>query len=296
MTDLRDEEPINRRLEHDRPGRSFIDVFDSRWGELILPSAEETAPRSGKGLRIIAVTSFYFGLEVLEALLQFERTHPDLVTTVAVATDDAINAEAKISLKKRIWKDYSQDERIEAEIATVEAALSAGVPVYTGEMKIDWFHGQLAHWQPDAIIVCGCGQIFDLEIIEQPRFGIYNFHPSDLAQGHGAGAQPYEDSIARNDPITRWTVHQMVQEIDAGPIVGSSPPIRIADPHGIITPDAKRYYDKMAEAVGPMVPRLLEQLSQLHSSGGPPGRRVDKIDFPSLLPEALKGRLNTPLA
>jgi methionyl-tRNA formyltransferase len=61
---------------------------------------------------------------------------------------------------------------------------------------------------PDAIIVCGCGQIFDSRILEVPRCGVYNFHPSDLAHGHGAGARPYEDTLARNDPWTCWTVHQ----------------------------------------------------------------------------------------
>ena len=87
-------------------------------------------------------------------------------------------------------------ERVAIEVATIETALQAGVPVYTGEFKIDWFYRQLASWRPDVIIVCACGQIFDARILELPRYGVYNFHPSDLAHGHGAG-QPEQHRLPR---------------------------------------------------------------------------------------------------
>ncbi len=187
-TDLSKEEVVNRVLEHDRPGRSFVAVDTSRWGELILPSEEETCARTEAGLRVLAVTSFLYAPEVLEALIDYERAHPEQLSLAAVATDDAANAEAKIGLRKRVWKHYSQSSRITMEVETVETALRFGVPVYTGELKIDWFYRQLEVWRPDVILVCGCGQIFDDRILETPRHGVYNFHPSDLSHGHGAGA------------------------------------------------------------------------------------------------------------
>jgi len=294
MNDLHQEDVVNRVLEHDRPGRSFVAVDGSRWGELILPAPEEAGDRTEAGLRVLAATSFFYSIEVLGALLGYERAHPARLHPVAVATDDAVNADAKIGLRKRIWKYYAQSERVAIEAATIETALRSGLPVYTGEFKIEWFYRQLATWRPDVIIVCGCGQIFDSRILEVPRYGVYNFHPSDLAHGHGAGAQPYEDTVARNDPWTCWTVHQMTEGVDAGPIVGQSPGISVADAYGRIVRDPKRFYEKLRGVVGPMVTILIEQLVRL-ADGGREGR-VARIDFDEKLPDSVKTHLRAPIA
>ncbi len=293
MSDLQKEDVVNRVLEHDRPGRSFVAIEGSRWGELILPSPDEAANRIEAGLRVLAVTSFFYSIEMVSALLRCERTHPARLCPVAVATDDAVNADARIGLRKRIWKHYGQSERVAIEVATIETALQSGLPVYTGEFKIAWFYRQLMSWHPDAIIVCGCGQIFDARILGLPRYGVYNFHPSDLAHGHGAGAQPYEDSLARNDPWTCWTVHQMTEKVDAGPIVGQSPRISVADARGGIVQDPKRFYDKLRGVVGPMVTILLEELVRL-ADGGRDGR-IAAIDFGERLPESVRTRLQEPI-
>jgi hypothetical protein len=294
MIDLYKEDVVNRALEHDRPGRSFVAVQGSRWGELILPAAGEVGDRTEAGLRLLAVTSFFLGIEVLRALLDYERAHPERLCLAAVATDDAVNADAKIGLRKRMWKHYTQSERVAIEVATIETALQAGVPVYTGEFKIDWFYRQLASWRPDVIIVCACGQIFDARILEVPRYGVYNFHPSDLAHGHGAGAQPYEDILARGDPWTCWTVHQMVEQVDAGAIVGQSPDILVADAHGRIPEDPKRFYAKLKGVVGPMVTILVDELIRLDEEGRQ--GRVGRIDFAARLPSGVKKCLAEPIA
>jgi hypothetical protein len=293
MTDLAKEGPLNRVLEHDRPGRAFVAIEGSRWGELIVPAADEAGQRTEAGLRIVAVTSFLYSTKVLGALLDYERAHPERLHLVAAATDDPINADAKIGLRKRIWKHYGRSERAAQEIETVETALCSGVPVYTGELKIPWFHQQLARWRPDAIIVCGCGQIFDAAILTLPRYGVTNFHPSDLAHGHGAGAEPYEDSLARNDPWTRWTVHQMVLDVDAGPIIGQSPDICVADAGGRVARDPKRFYEKLRGVVAPMVTILIEALVRLEREGG---ERITRIDFGAGIGADIKVALKAPIA
>ncbi|MEM7239353.1 MAG: formyltransferase family protein [Pseudomonadota bacterium] len=293
MTDLSKEEVLNRRLEHDRPGRDFISVEGSRWGELIQPSVAESSARNGTGMRILAVTSFLFGSDVLDAFLDYERANPGASHLVAVATDDAINADAKIGLKKRLWKDYSQTERVAIEVDTVEKGLLAGVPVYTGELKIDWFYRQLQKWNPDAIVVCVCGQIFSSPIFDFPRFGAYNFHPADLASGHGAGPQFLEDNIARNDPWTRWTVHHMTQTVDGGPIVGRSPPILLADTQGQILTDPKRAYEKLRPALHPMVTTLVAKLGGLFCDDK--GGVIESLDFEQYFPEQVRENLRQPV-
>lgn len=293
MTDLRGEAEVNRVLEHDRPGRTFVAVEGSRWGELILPAPDEVGSRSGEGLRVVAVTSFFLGLECLEALLSYECAHPGRLHLVAVASDDPANADARIGLNKRVWKYYSQAERLAIEVETIEAALKSGVPVYTGEMKIDWFRRQLTVWAPDAVIVCGCGQIFDREMLELPGYGTYNFHPSDLESGHGAGPQPYEVALARNDHWTCWTLHQMTEDVDAGPIVGKSPRICIAGPQDQTTQEPRRYWDKLKGVVGPMVSILVDELVRRPPQGDP--RRVARIDFEQKLDRRLKLMLEAPI-
>jgi hypothetical protein len=294
VADLHQEDVVNRVLEHDRPGRSFVAIDGSRWGELILPARREAGGRTEAGLRVLAVTSFFLGIEVLDALLAYERAHPERLFLVAVATDDAVNADAKIGLRKRMWKHYAQSERVAMEVATVETALGSGVPVYTGEFKIEWFYRQLASWRPDVIIVCACGQIFDARILEVPRYDVYNFHPSDLAHGHGAGAQPYEDILARGDPWTCWTVHRMTEEVDAGSIVGQSPDILVADAHGQIPQNPKRFYEKLKGVVGPMVTILIDEVLRLGDEGRHGG--IAQIDFAERLPDIVRARLKEPIA
>jgi hypothetical protein len=288
MTDVANEDVLNRAVEHERPGRRFVDIEGSRWGELILPAPDETPRRQRGGLRALAVTSFSVSLELLGALAGYERAHPGRFRLEAVATDDPINAEARIGLRKRLWRQYTQAERIATEVRTVEAALQAGVPVYTGEIKVEGFRRQLAGWRPDAIIVCGCGQIFDRPIIEAPRCGVYNFHPADLARGHGAGPQPYEDLVARGDPWTCWTLHRITVAIDSGPIVGQSPRIFVGDAEGRVVRDAKLYLDRMMEAVGPMAAILVDELVR---RDGP----VAQVDFSARFPDDLVARLEAPI-
>ena len=196
------------------------------------------------------MSAYTYSLPLLAAVFDFQRRNPARLRLVGLATDDPINADAHIDLRKRVWKYYSQDERVLMETQTVEAALAEGVPVFTGELKSPGFRALIADWAPDAIVVCVCGQIFDAAIIEAARCGVYNLHPTDLAKGIGAGPTPYEEVAARGDPWSRWTVHRMTVDVDSGPIVGQSPPVRVGDAAGQITGDPRRFYDRMGLPVG----------------------------------------------
>ncbi len=162
------------------------------------------------------------------------------------------------------------------EAAAIETALQSGLPVYTGEFKMEWFFQQLATWHPDAIMVCGCGQIFDSRILGAARYGVYNFLTKI----------PWRATIpGRAGPCTKrpkgWT-----------PV--RSPPISVADAHGRIVRDPKRFYDKLKGVVGPMATILIEELARL-GDGGPEGR-VTRIDFEPRLPDGVKTHLRAPIA
>src|SRR5262249_46584405 len=127
------EAELNHRLLLDREGRQFVPVAGSRWGELILPAPGEA--EGAGGLRLVMLSSYEFGYLALETVKAYARRFPARVQLVGLATDDPMNTEARIGLKKRLWKHVSREEVVAIETAVVEAALVAGAPAFTGEIK-----------------------------------------------------------------------------------------------------------------------------------------------------------------
>jgi len=279
---------LNQALEHSKPGRKFVAVESSHWGELILPAPDEQRVRSGSGLRVIVIAASNLGRGLLNGVISYEQERPDHIQMVAVSTDDAVEDTARIGMNKRIWRFYSSEDRLKQTADLIGDALQAGLPVYTGELKIDWFRDQLKEWMPDLIVVAGCGQILDKELLSIPRLGVINFHPADLPAGHGAGAQPYQDLADRADPWTRWTVHNMTTEVDAGPPIGVSCPIFAGDAQGKVTDNPNRLFMRMTEILPAMVEILLDEVIINESA-------PSEIDFVAQLPDELIRRMQLPL-
>ena len=294
MSKVEQDARLNRRLIHDRPGRSFLANDDARWGELILPAPDENPAKTDHGLRLMMMASTALGHRAVKTVVEYERRHPERVNLVGVVTDDSVDADARIGLKKRVWKFLDAEQRLELESATVEAALGFGVPVYTGEIKVDWFRKRAAQWRPDAILVCVFGQVIDAPIIRLPPCGIYNFHPSDLAHHHGAGLAPYDDLVARGVATTVWSAHQVSEEIDTGPIVGQSPPINVRNAAGDLPEEAMVVYNKLIDPLGYMVYFLVDVLAQGFLRGE--SQPLERFDFQRRFPEAVKSRIMEPIA
>jgi folate-dependent phosphoribosylglycinamide formyltransferase PurN len=292
-TDLAGEAPLNHRLALDRPGRAFVPIAGSRWGELILPAPEEARTRPGAGLRVVMFASFEFGYLAVEAVKAYARKFPDRVQLVGLVTDDPVNLAAHIGLKKRVWKYLDQSETVGIETAIVESALSDGVPTFTGEIKTDGFRALLESWSPDAILSCVFGQVIDAPIIDRPAFGIYNFHPADLAHGYGAGPAPAADLAARGATSTVWTIHQVSEAVDAGHIVATSPAISVQDLSGALPADPLVIYDKLTEPVGWLTACLVDALAR-QFAGGTPGS-LDHLEVAATLPAALQARMLEPI-
>jgi len=134
------EAELNHRLLLDREGRQFVPLAGSRWGELILPAPGEAEGAGGGGLRLVMFASYEFGCLALETVKAYARRFPGRVQLVGLATDDPMNTEARIGLKNRVWKHVSREEVVAIETAVVEAALGAGAPAFTGEIKTAGFH------------------------------------------------------------------------------------------------------------------------------------------------------------
>ena len=243
------EEIVDQNLMNDDHGRKIItEVGDSMWGQLILPSVEESKDKTDEGLRVVIFGSYLLGYLISETLKEFEKRYPSRLNIVGLVTDDPASPDAKISVKRRIWRMFPEKKTIDLETAVIESGLDDGVPVYTGAVKTDYFRGLLGKWNPDVIIVCVFGQLLDKPIIDYPDYGIYNFHPADLLAGHGAGPQPYQDLINRDAKTSKLTIHQLTVDLDAGPILGQSPDVNVRFPDGSITNNVLMIDDKMLQA------------------------------------------------
>lgn len=92
-----------------------------------------------------------------------------------------------------------------------------------GKRTIVWNNSQsiieqLKPLKLDLIIVAGFGKILPDEIINLPKFGSLNIHPSLLPKYRGAS--PVVATILSGDKTTGVTIIKMTAAMDAGPIVG----------------------------------------------------------------------------
>lgn len=293
MANLDDEKLINKELFLDNPGRKIISFKDSCWGELILPAPDESFGKAKEGFRILVFASFLLGYLLLETLKELERKNPGKVDIVGLVTDDPANLKARISAEKRIWRLFDMKKKVQLERVMIESALASGIPCFTGDVKTESFRKLLAELNPQAILVCVFGQILDPTITDYPASGIYNFHPADLVSHHGAGPKPYEDLIARQAECSKVTVHRVTREVDAGPVVGQSPPINIRLKNGEIPKDVLVINDKMLVPIDRMAACLVSELVCRWERGE--SGCVERLNFEDLFPQEYKERLMQPI-
>ncbi len=294
MNNLENEKIVNYLVICNKAGRKFTSEPDNRWGGLMEPDPTENPDKTDAGLRVVLFASWDFGYLVLETLKEFEKEFPGQLNLVGLVTDNPLNPDAKISLKKRVWSLLNQPSRVIDETFVIESALSDGIPVYSGEVKVESFHRIIEKWNPEAILVCVFGQIIDSFTINFPRYGIYNFHPSDLSKHLGAGPSPYTDLAQRHAGTTVWSVHHLTGEVDGGEVVGKSPPVNVLDAKGVLPENPLVVYNKLAEALSPLAFFLVKEFERNFELNKP--GRIDHIDFDNLIPENIKTRIMQPVA
>ena len=99
-----------------------------------------------------------------------------------------------------------------------EAALRLGIPVIQPErLRHPEAMEQLRAWAPDLIVVAAFGQILKPEVLDLPRRGCINVHPSLLPLYRGAA--PLNWAIIRGETRTGVTIMQMDEGMDSGDIL-----------------------------------------------------------------------------
>jgi methionyl-tRNA formyltransferase len=115
----------------------------------------------------------------------------------------------------------------EADIVTV--AWGRGIPVLQiGRLSAPATLEALAAYAPDVVAVACFDQKFPPELLNVPRFGCLNLHPSLLPAFRGPA--PLFWIFRQGESSAGATVHLMAERIDAGPIVAQAP---VAVPDGI---------------------------------------------------------------
>lgn len=83
--------------------------------------------------------------------------------------------------------------------------------------KIKGIEGELSVVAPDLIVLAAYGQIIPKGILDIPKFGAINIHPSLLPKYRGAS--PIQSSILNGDKKTGITVYFMDEKMDSGKII-----------------------------------------------------------------------------
>ncbi len=260
------------------------------WGELYLPAKPKN--NTGNGVRVVLFISCNCGNNVLGSLYEFEKKYPHLLNIVGVATDDPIDPAARITLKKRIWSQYTPDERAVLKDKLVNSCMEYGIPCYTGAIKTDYFRDMFRAWDPEVLIMFCFGQWLDSFFYDYPSRGAYNLHPSDLPKKIGAGTQPFQNAIQNGLSSAPLVIHQIGELIDMGPIIGLSPQVNIRLADGSYPSSLLTLLEKITSIGGWMCVQLVHEISGMKVRGET--GTVPCIDFRGKMPDSLKQQLAMP--
>lgn len=118
------------------------------------------------------------------------------------------------------------------------SAQKYNIPVLQPEILAN-YKLEITNYKPDLIVVAAYGQILPQEILEIPKHGCLNVHPSLLPKYRGA--TPIQSAILNGDKETGVTIMLMDEGMDTGPI--------LTQRKTIIGPQetAKQLHDRLAQ-------------------------------------------------
>ncbi len=118
--------------------------------------------------------------------------------------------------------------------------------------KIEEGKEEIGKLKPDLIILASYGQIIPKEILEIPKYGCVNVHPSLLPKYRGPS--PIQYTILNGDEKTGVTIMRITEKMDSGPII-SQKEIKIDQKEKF-----ENLHDKLAELGAEL---LIETLPKL---------------------------------
>ncbi|MHC4842100.1 MAG: methionyl-tRNA formyltransferase, partial [Planctomycetota bacterium] len=113
---------------------------------------------------------------------------------------------------------------------------------------------QLSAYAPDVIVVVAFGQILKKRVLELPKHGCINYHPSLLPAYRGAA--PIQRAIMDGLETTGLTVMRLVKKLDAGAILVQQPW------QWDMSKDAEELMIDAGAMAGPMLTEALQMLEE----------------------------------
>jgi methionyl-tRNA formyltransferase len=122
------------------------------------------------------------------------------------------------------------------EPAAALAARELGVPVYQPErLRRPEAIERIKQDEPEAIVIAAYGQILPRAVLEIPRLGCVNVHPSLLP--HHRGPSPIPAALLAGDAVTGVSIMLLDEGMDTGPVIARiEVPIADEDDAGTLSP------------------------------------------------------------
>lgn len=160
-------------------------------------------------------------------------------------------------------------------------ALERGIPTLepTSLRGNDEFLAELASYELDVSVVAAYGFIMPNAVLEAPRLGSINVHPSLLPKYRGAS--PIESQIRNDEEEIGVTIMLMDEEMDHGPILST---IEIRRPR--LLPDALELEKVLAEAGGELLSETLVLYVEENSSVQPKEQDHDSATYTKKIAKA----------
>ncbi len=140
----------------------------------------------------------------------------------------APSLEALLNSRHQVIAVYTQPDRPAGRGQRLTAspvkqlALNHHLPVYQPESLRDMPEQQkLRDLQADLMVVVAYGLLLPKAVLEIPRYGAVNVHPSLLPRWRGS--TPIQSTILTGDEITGVSIIQLTPRMDAGPILLQTP-------------------------------------------------------------------------
>ena len=158
-------------------------------------------------------------------------------------------------------------------------AEQAGVPVFTpSSLRAEQERAEFAALNADIAVVVAYGLLLPDSILNAPKYGCLNIHPSDLPRWRGAA--PIQRSIMAGDDKTAICIMQMDSGLDTGAVWRR---VELNVPYGITAPEWE------AELAVKSSEFLLDVLVQIEAGQGAPipqatdgvtyAHKIDKSEY-----------------
>jgi methionyl-tRNA formyltransferase len=144
-------------------------------------------------------------------------------------------------------KPVGRDQIITSPLVK-KTAEENGIAVSQPE-KLEKIESEIKKLKPDLIIIAACSKIIPKELLELPKHGCLNIHPSLLPKYRGPS--PIQATILNGDSKAGVTIIKMTEEIDKGPIIATSE---------FIIGNIKITYEELEEELAKMSSKLLTDI------------------------------------